>query len=168
MDYFSLISDYMIHFQLHRTLLKAWCSCALCLCNLQPQLCFILSALPLIFPHTSIINCGNQLFKHTNKTLYHYYKLATLQTKTKRYLGELHLHVGKHMKKTNYSIPQPTVCQTLLIPSTWSLLISQQREERQVLFGRNSTKDKYKQQRSIVGGLSFKNCHEKLSIYRFF
>lgn len=39
----------------------------------------------------------------------------------KFYLRELHLHVSKDMKESHNSIPQATVSQTFLIPSTGSL-----------------------------------------------
>lgn len=52
------------------------------------------------------------------------------KSKLKRYLRELHLHVGKHMKETNYSIPQPAVCQTLLITSTRPLLLRQHKKKK--------------------------------------
>lgn len=37
------------------------------------------------------------------------------------YLRELHLHVGKYMKKTHYRIPEPAVGQALLVASTRTL-----------------------------------------------
>lgn len=66
--------------------------------------------------------------------------------KTKRYLRQLHLHVGKHMKETNYSIPQPAVCQTLLIPSTWPLLFGKKTKhgENQKNHNNNNKKNKTK------------------------
>lgn len=39
----------------------------------------------------------------------------------KFYLREFHLHVSKDMKESHNSIPQATVSQTFLIPSTGSL-----------------------------------------------
>ena len=37
------------------------------------------------------------------------------------YLRELHLHVGKDMEESHYSVPQTTVSKTLLVPSTGAL-----------------------------------------------
>lgn len=65
------------------------------------------------------------------------------KSKTKRYLRQLHLHVGKHMKETNYSIPQPAVCQTLLIPSTWPLLFRKKNERKKKITRTKKIKPKF-------------------------
>lgn len=37
------------------------------------------------------------------------------------YLCQLHHHVGKDMKKPHNGIPQPAVCQRLLVACAWAL-----------------------------------------------